>query len=127
MNDDIRQRMFIEMQQKSAFDEARNAAYAYADQSLELFHLAVATLQPLTVKYPNVPQYRRELAAAMMAIGLFQVGVADYSAARGNLEAAFQLFRQLAAAFPNSQDYAWHEEAAAAAIAELDALPSSDE
>jgi glutamate/tyrosine decarboxylase-like PLP-dependent enzyme len=35
MNHDIRQRMFLEMQQKSAFDEARNAAYAYADEALE--------------------------------------------------------------------------------------------
>jgi len=35
MSDDIRQRMFAEMEQKSAFDEARNAAYAYADRALE--------------------------------------------------------------------------------------------
>ena len=35
MSDDIRQRMFIEMQQKAAFDEARNAAYAYADEVVE--------------------------------------------------------------------------------------------
>ena len=35
MNKDIRQRMFLEMQQKTAFDEARNAAYAYADRALE--------------------------------------------------------------------------------------------
>jgi glutamate/tyrosine decarboxylase-like PLP-dependent enzyme len=35
MSDDIRQRMFIEMEQKSAFDEARDAAYAYADRALE--------------------------------------------------------------------------------------------
>jgi len=35
MSNDIRQRMFLEMQQKSAFDEARNAAYAYADEALE--------------------------------------------------------------------------------------------
>jgi glutamate/tyrosine decarboxylase-like PLP-dependent enzyme len=35
MSDDIRQRMFIEMEQKSAFDEARNAAYTYADRALE--------------------------------------------------------------------------------------------
>ena len=35
MNDDIRQRMFVEMEQKSAFDEARDAAYAYADRALE--------------------------------------------------------------------------------------------
>jgi glutamate/tyrosine decarboxylase-like PLP-dependent enzyme len=35
MSDDIRQRMFIEMEQKTIFDKARNAAYAYADQALE--------------------------------------------------------------------------------------------
>jgi glutamate/tyrosine decarboxylase-like PLP-dependent enzyme len=35
MSDDIRQRMFAEMEQKTAFDEARNAAYAYADRALE--------------------------------------------------------------------------------------------
>jgi len=35
MSDDIRQRMFIEMEQKTAFDEARDAAYAYADRVLE--------------------------------------------------------------------------------------------
>jgi glutamate/tyrosine decarboxylase-like PLP-dependent enzyme len=35
MSDDIRQRMFIEMEQKAAFDEARDAAYAYADRALE--------------------------------------------------------------------------------------------
>jgi len=35
MSDDIRQRMFIEMQQKSAFDAAQQAAYAYADRALE--------------------------------------------------------------------------------------------
>ena len=35
MTDDIRQRMFIEMEQKTTFDEARNAAYTYADRALE--------------------------------------------------------------------------------------------
>ncbi len=34
MSDDIRKRMFDEMLQKSAFDDARNAAYAYADAAL---------------------------------------------------------------------------------------------
>lgn len=34
MTDDIRERMFLEMQQKKAFDDARDAAYAYADASL---------------------------------------------------------------------------------------------
>jgi len=34
MSDDIRQRMFDEMQQKTAFDDARSAAYAYADAAL---------------------------------------------------------------------------------------------
>jgi len=35
MSDDIRRRMFNEMEQKFVFDEARNAAYAYADSALE--------------------------------------------------------------------------------------------
>ncbi len=35
MTDDIRKRMFNEMEQKFVFDEARNAAYQYADQALE--------------------------------------------------------------------------------------------
>jgi len=35
MNDDIRKRMFNEMEQKFVFDEARNAAYSYADRALE--------------------------------------------------------------------------------------------
>jgi glutamate/tyrosine decarboxylase-like PLP-dependent enzyme len=35
MTDDIRQRMFSEMEQKSVFDEARKAAYQYADQALQ--------------------------------------------------------------------------------------------
>ena len=35
MSDDIRKRMFLEMQQKTAFDDARSAAYAYADAALE--------------------------------------------------------------------------------------------
>lgn len=35
MTDDIRKRMFREMQQKTAFDDARSAAYAYADAALE--------------------------------------------------------------------------------------------
>ena len=35
MSDDIRQRMFIEMEQKSTFDQARDAAYTYADRALE--------------------------------------------------------------------------------------------
>ncbi len=35
MSDDIRKRMFHEMQQKTAFDDARSAAYAYADAALE--------------------------------------------------------------------------------------------
>jgi len=34
MGEDIRERMFIEMEQKSAFDAARKAAYAYADGAL---------------------------------------------------------------------------------------------
>jgi glutamate/tyrosine decarboxylase-like PLP-dependent enzyme len=32
MNDDLRKRMFNDMEQKFLFDEARNAAYAYADR-----------------------------------------------------------------------------------------------
>jgi len=35
MNDDIRKRMFNEMEQKFVFEDARNAAYSYADQALE--------------------------------------------------------------------------------------------
>ena len=35
MNEDLRQRMFAEMQDKKAFDAARDAAYAYADAALE--------------------------------------------------------------------------------------------
>ncbi|MCG6890540.1 MAG: aminotransferase class V-fold PLP-dependent enzyme [Gammaproteobacteria bacterium] len=35
MSDDIRRRMFHEMEQKFVFDEARNAAYSYADRALE--------------------------------------------------------------------------------------------
>ena len=35
MSDDIRKRMFNEMEQKFVFDEARNAAYSYADHALE--------------------------------------------------------------------------------------------
>ncbi len=35
MTEDIRKRMFHEMQQKTAFDDARSAAYAYADAALE--------------------------------------------------------------------------------------------
>lgn len=35
MSDDIRKRMFLEMQQKTAFDDARSSAYAYADAALE--------------------------------------------------------------------------------------------
>ena len=35
MSDDIRRRMFNEMEQKFVFDEARNAAYDYADRALE--------------------------------------------------------------------------------------------
>jgi glutamate/tyrosine decarboxylase-like PLP-dependent enzyme len=35
MSDDIRKRMFNEMEQKFVFDEARNAAYSYADRALE--------------------------------------------------------------------------------------------
>ena len=35
MSDDIRKRMFNEMEQKFIFDEARNAAYAYAEGALE--------------------------------------------------------------------------------------------
>lgn len=35
MTQDIRQRMLLEMQQKAAFDDARRAAYAYADASFE--------------------------------------------------------------------------------------------
>lgn len=35
MTQDIRQRMLLEMQQKAAFDDARRAAYTYADASLE--------------------------------------------------------------------------------------------
>ena len=35
MSDDIRKRMFNEMEQKFVFDEARNAAYDYADRALE--------------------------------------------------------------------------------------------
>lgn len=34
MNDEIRRRMFREMEQKAIFDEARDAAYSYADQAL---------------------------------------------------------------------------------------------
>ncbi len=34
MTDDIRRRMFLEMKQKNAFDDARDAAYAYADAAL---------------------------------------------------------------------------------------------
>ena len=32
MTDDIRKRMFNELEQKFVFDEAQNAAYAYADR-----------------------------------------------------------------------------------------------
>jgi len=35
MSDDIRRRMFNEMEQKFVFDEARSAAYDYADRALE--------------------------------------------------------------------------------------------
>jgi glutamate/tyrosine decarboxylase-like PLP-dependent enzyme len=35
MTDDIRKRMFRELRQKNAFDDARDAAYAYADAALE--------------------------------------------------------------------------------------------
>ena len=35
VSEEIRKRMFREMEQKSVFDEARDAAYSYADQALE--------------------------------------------------------------------------------------------
>ena len=35
MSNDIRKRMFNEMEQKFVFDEARNAAYSYAERALE--------------------------------------------------------------------------------------------
>jgi len=35
MNDEIRRRMFREMEQKAIFDEARDAAYNYADKALQ--------------------------------------------------------------------------------------------
>ena len=34
MSEELRKRMFNEMEQKFVFDEARNAAYAYADHAL---------------------------------------------------------------------------------------------
>ena len=59
MSDDIRQRMFVEMERKSAFDEARDAAYSYADRALDrnVFPTpeAIANLARFDEPLPDAP------------------------------------------------------------------------
>jgi glutamate/tyrosine decarboxylase-like PLP-dependent enzyme len=59
MSDDIRQRMFVEMERKCAFDEARDAAYSYADRALErnVFPTpeAIANLARFDEPLPDAP------------------------------------------------------------------------
>jgi len=59
MSDDIRQRMFVEMERKSAFDEARDAAYSYTDRALDrnVFPTpeAIANLARFDEPLPDAP------------------------------------------------------------------------
>jgi glutamate/tyrosine decarboxylase-like PLP-dependent enzyme len=59
MSDNIRKRMFNEMEQKFVFDDARNAAYDYADRALErnVFPSdeALADLSRFDEELPNTP------------------------------------------------------------------------
>ena len=59
MSDDIRRRMFNEMEQKFIFDEARKAAYAYADRAADrrIFpdDEALADLSAFDEKLPRSP------------------------------------------------------------------------
>lgn len=65
MTADIRKRMFLEMQQKTAFDDARSAAYAYADAALErnVFPApaALANLAHFDEPLPDNPGDAREI------------------------------------------------------------------
>ncbi len=65
MSDDIRKRMFDEMLQKSAFDDARNAAYAYADAALtrNVFPTpqALQDLAQFDEPLPDVPGDARQI------------------------------------------------------------------
>ena len=59
MSDEVRKRMFNEMEQKFVFDDARNAAYDYADRALErnVFPSddALADLSRFDEELPNAP------------------------------------------------------------------------
>jgi len=59
MIDSIRRRMFIEMEQKFVFDEARNSAYAYVDHVLDRHVFpsdeAIANLAQFDEKLPATP------------------------------------------------------------------------
>ncbi len=73
MNDEIRRRMFREMEQKAIFDEARDAAYNYADQALQrnVFPTpeAIENLAHFDQALPEDPGDAHEILSQLHAVG----------------------------------------------------------
>ncbi len=73
MSDNIRERMFNEMEQKFAFDEARNAAYSYADRAFErnVFPTAEAidNLSCFDEDLPNAPGNAQQIVRQLHEYG----------------------------------------------------------
>lgn len=73
MSDEIRKRMFQEMEQKTIFDEARDAAYDYADQALQrnVFPTpeAIENLAHFDQPLPEDPGDARQILNQLNAFG----------------------------------------------------------
>jgi glutamate/tyrosine decarboxylase-like PLP-dependent enzyme len=73
MSDDIRKRMFNEMEQKFVFEDARNAAYSYADQALErnVFPTddAIDDLSHFDEALPNAPGNAQQILQQLHQYG----------------------------------------------------------
>ena len=73
MKDEIRRRMFREMEQKTIFDEARDAAYNYADQALQrnVFPTpeAIENLAHFDQPLPEDPGDAHEILNQLNAVG----------------------------------------------------------
>jgi len=73
MNDKLRKRMFNEMEQKFVFDDARNAAYDYADRALErnVFPTdeAIEDLSQFDEALPNAPGNAQQILQQLHEYG----------------------------------------------------------
>jgi len=81
---------------------------------------ARSMLEPLVVATQGDPQCRRDLAVTLGALARLYIFAGKQADARSKLESAWRSLRELAAAFPDTRDYAERLADVEAALAELE-------